>query len=103
MRTASVIVLGMAQNWEPFSPAGKNTGKLAEIITDPVDVPEDLSDNPHPVAGWLGAEEKQVAGGFAWPYIYIHGTPGEGLIGKPASMAASVCSAGCDQRVQASA
>lgn len=64
----------------------QNTGKLAEIITDPVDVPEDLVTTR---ILWLdGLEPGKNKGSKVDShsrYIYIHGTPEEGLIGKPAS------------------
>lgn len=64
----------------------QNTGKLAEIITKPVDVAEDLVTTR---ILWLdGLEPGKNKGGNVDShsrYIYIHGTPEEGLIGKPAS------------------
>lgn len=66
--------------------ARRPTGRIAEILTEPVDVPED-----HVTTRvlWLeGLEEGKNRGpgidSFK-RYIYIHGTPEEGLIGAPAS------------------
>ena len=66
--------------------ARQNTGQLAEILTDAVDVEED-----HVTTRilWLdGLERGKNKGGNVDShnrFIYIHGTPEEGLIGKPAS------------------
>lgn len=66
--------------------ARQNTGQVAEIITEKRDVPED-----HVTTRilWLdGLEEGKNKGGNVDSqnrYIYIHGTPEEGLIGQPAS------------------
>jgi hypothetical protein len=62
------------------------TGKTATIYTDPTDVPED-----HVTTRilWLKGEESGINKGGKVDshgrYIYIHGTPEEGLLGKPAS------------------
>lgn len=62
------------------------TGELARIYTDPTDVEED-----HVTTRvlWLeGMEPGRNKGGNVdsyQRYIYIHGTPEEGLIGQPAS------------------
>lgn len=64
----------------------KNTGNTAAIIKEPVDVPED-----HVTTRilWLEGLEAGVNKGKGIDskerYIYIHGTPEEGLIGTPAS------------------
>lgn len=63
-----------------------STGRLAEIITTPKDVPED-----HVTTRilWLDGQEPGLNRGGQVDsrrrYIYIHGTPEEGLIGTPAS------------------
>lgn len=66
--------------------ARQNTGKIADIITEPVDVEED--DVTTRVI-WLDGLELGINKGgnvdSKSRYIYIHGTPEEGLIGKPAS------------------
>ena len=63
-----------------------NTGQLANIEKAPVDVPEDQVTTR---ILWLdGLEPGKNKGGNVDShsrYIYIHGTPEEGLIGKPAS------------------
>lgn len=63
-----------------------NTGKIAKIISKPVSNPSDLVTSR---ILWLrGLEEGKNRGGNVdshQRYIYIHGTPDEGLIGKPAS------------------
>lgn len=62
------------------------TGEVAQILTDPTDVEED-----HVTTRvlWLaGMEPGKNKGGNVDSYnryIYIHGTPEEGLIGRPAS------------------
>ena len=62
------------------------TGQIADIFTEPLDVEED-----HVTTRvlWLeGMEPGHNKGGQVDSYnryIYIHGTPEEGLIGKPAS------------------
>ena len=66
--------------------ARQNTGRLAKILTDDIDVEED-----HVTTRvlWLdGLELGKNKGGNVDShsrFIYIHGTPEEGLIGKPAS------------------
>lgn len=64
----------------------QNTGKIADIITEPLDVEED--DVTTRVI-WLDGLEPGINKGgnvdSKSRYIYIHGTPEEGLIGKPAS------------------
>lgn len=66
--------------------ARQNTGKLAKILTEAIDVEED-----HVTTRvlWLdGLEAGKNKGGNVDShsrFIYIHGTPEEGLIGKPAS------------------
>lgn len=66
--------------------ARKPTGRIAEIIKDPIDVPED--DVTTRVMWLEGLEPGVNQGGKVDSYkryIYIHGTPEEGLIGRPAS------------------
>lgn len=66
--------------------ARKDSGKLADIITKPVDVPDD--DVTTRILWLDGLEPGKNKGGNVDShsrYIYIHGTPEEGLIGKPAS------------------
>lgn len=66
--------------------ARKPTGRIATIITDPVDVPED--DVTTRVLWLEGLEPGVNQGGKVDShkrFIYIHGTPEEGLIGRPAS------------------
>jgi lipoprotein-anchoring transpeptidase ErfK/SrfK len=59
----------------------KFTGELATIITDKIDVPTDYVTSR---ILWLdGLEEKNKNSKAR--YIYIHGTPEEGLLGTPAS------------------
>lgn len=66
--------------------ARQNTGKVAKIITDPIDIPADAVTTR---VMWLdGLEPGKNKGGKVDShsrYIYIHGTPEEGLIGSPAS------------------
>lgn len=66
--------------------ARQNTGKIATIIKEPIDVPEDEVTTR---VIWLdGLEPGLNKGGNVDSksrYIYIHGTPEEGLIGQPAS------------------
>lgn len=66
--------------------ARQNTGKIADILTSPKDVPTDYVTSR---ILWLdGLEPGKNQGGDVDShsrYIYIHGTPEEGLIGKPAS------------------
>jgi lipoprotein-anchoring transpeptidase ErfK/SrfK len=66
--------------------ARKNTGKTAKIHTDKTDVKEDLITSR---ILWLAGLEPGVNQGKGIDsyqrYIYIHGTPEEGLIGRPAS------------------
>lgn len=66
--------------------ARRDTGKLAEILTEPVDVP---TDHVTTRILWLdGLELGKNKGGNTDSksrFIYIHGTPEEGLIGQPAS------------------
>lgn len=66
--------------------ARKYTGEIAEIYTDETDVKTDFVTTR---ILWLKGEEKGInAGGNVDSYsryIYIHGTPEEGLLGKPAS------------------
>lgn len=66
--------------------ARRPTGRIAEIISDPVDVPED--DVTTRIMWLEGLEPGVNQGGNVDSYrryIYIHGTPEEGLIGRPAS------------------
>lgn len=66
--------------------ARKPTGRIAEIIKDPIDVPED--DVTTRIMWLEGLEPGINQGGKVDSYkrfIYIHGTPEEGLIGRPAS------------------
>jgi len=64
----------------------KNTGCVAEIYTEKVDICED---NVTTRIMWLDGQEKGVnRGGRVDSHeraIYIHGTPEEGFIGEPAS------------------
>ena len=66
--------------------ARKPTGRIAEIIREPKDVPED--DVTTRIL-WLDGMEPGINQGGRVDsykrYIYIHGTPEEGLIGRPAS------------------
>ncbi|CAA6825465.1 MAG: ErfK/YbiS/YcfS/YnhG family protein [uncultured Thiotrichaceae bacterium] len=66
--------------------ARRNTGVIAKIIKDPIDVPSDAVTTR---VLWLdGLEAGKNKGGNVDSkrrYIYIHGTPEEGLIGRPAS------------------
>lgn len=66
--------------------ARQNTGKIAKIIKEPIDIPSDAVTTR---ILWLdGLEPKRNKGGNVDSkrrYIYIHGTPEEGLIGRPAS------------------
>lgn len=66
--------------------ARNDTGKIADIITAPDDVPTDYVTTR---ILWLdGLEPGKNQGGSVDShsrFIYIHGTPEEGLIGKPAS------------------
>jgi hypothetical protein len=64
----------------------KPTGRIAEIIEEPIDVPED--DVTTRIMWLEGLEPGVNQGGKVDSYrryIYIHGTPEEGLIGRPAS------------------
>jgi len=61
--------------------ARQNTGKIAKIYTEEFDSPEDLVTSR---IMWLDGCEAQNRNSHS-RYIYIHGTPEEGLIGKPAS------------------
>lgn len=66
--------------------ARRNTGKIAKIHTEPVDIPED--DVTTRILRLEGMEPGMNRGGEVdsyGRYIYIHGTPEEGLIGRPAS------------------
>jgi len=66
--------------------ARKPTGRIANIIKDPIDVPED--DVTTRIMWLEGLEPGVNQGGKVDSYrryIYIHGTPEEGLIGRPAS------------------
>jgi len=66
--------------------ARRNTGKIAKIYTEPVDIPED--DVTTRILRLEGMEPGINRGGDVDSYkryIYIHGTPEEGLIGRPAS------------------
>ncbi len=66
--------------------ARKYTGEIAEIYTDDTDVNTDFVTTR---ILWLKGEEKGInLGGNTDSYsryIYIHGTPEEGLLGRPAS------------------
>lgn len=66
--------------------ARQNTGKIAKIITEPIDVEED---DVTTRVMWLDGLEPGINKGgnvdSKGRYIYIHGTPEEGLIGQPAS------------------
>lgn len=63
-----------------------NTKKIAKIYTEPVDVKQDLVTTR---IIWLKGLEPDINSGEGIDsykrYIYIHGTPEEGLIGQPAS------------------
>jgi lipoprotein-anchoring transpeptidase ErfK/SrfK len=63
-----------------------NTGRKAEIRTDYVDVKQDEVTTR---IMWLDGQEQRVNKGRGIDshsrYIYIHGTPEEGLLGEPAS------------------
>lgn len=66
--------------------ARRPTGRIADIIRDPIDVPED--DVTTRIMWLEGLEPGVNQGGNVDSYrryIYIHGTPEEGLIGRPAS------------------
>ncbi|MEW5837354.1 MAG: L,D-transpeptidase [Pseudomonadota bacterium] len=66
--------------------ARKPTGRMAEIISEAKDVPED--DVTTRIMWLNGLEAGANQGGKVDSYkrfIYIHGTPEEGLIGRPAS------------------
>lgn len=66
--------------------ARKPTGRIADIIREPKDVPED--DVTTRIMWLEGLEPGVNQGGKVDSYkrfIYIHGTPEEGLIGRPAS------------------
>ena len=64
----------------------ENTGRIAEIYTDTTDIQEDLVTTR---ILWLKGIVPEVNEGEGVDsynrHIYIHGTPEEGLIGKPAS------------------
>ena len=64
----------------------QNIGEIAKIYTDTKDTPEDLITTR---ILWLGGIEPGINEGEKVDsytrYIYIHGTPEEGLIGTPAS------------------
>ncbi|MFC1566912.1 L,D-transpeptidase family protein [bacterium] len=62
--------------------ARKNTNKIAKIYTDAVDIEEDFVTTR---ILWLTGAEKGKNTNSKSRFIYIHGTPEEGLIGKPAS------------------
>lgn len=66
--------------------ARQNTGKVADIVKEPIDVPEDLVTSR---ILWLSGLEPGINKGgnvdSHQRYIYIHGTSEEGLIGQPAS------------------
>ena len=63
------------------------TNEIAQIIEDPIDIPEDVITSR---ILWLdGLEIGRNRGGIVDSksrYIYIHGTAEEGLIGQPASL-----------------
>jgi lipoprotein-anchoring transpeptidase ErfK/SrfK len=63
-----------------------NTGQVADIYTDRIDVEEDYVTTR---IMWLDGQEDNINKGGKKDshnrYIYIHGTPEEGLIGEPAS------------------
>ena len=66
--------------------ARKPTGRIAEIIKEPIDIP---ADDVTTRIMWLEGMEPGINQGGKVDsykrYIYIHGTPEEGLIGRPAS------------------
>ncbi|TAJ13358.1 L,D-transpeptidase [Patescibacteria group bacterium] len=66
--------------------AREPTEKVVEPITSPIDTNEDLVTTR---IMWLEGEEPNINQGSGVDshsrYIYIHGTPEEGLIGQPAS------------------
>jgi len=63
-----------------------NTGQVADIHTDKIDIKEDYVTTR---IMWLNGQENKINKGGNVDshnrYIYIHGTPEEGLIGEPAS------------------
>ena len=66
---------------------GRNdTGEMARIVSDQIDLPED---NITTRIMWLDGQEAGINKGGKRDshsrYIYIHGTPEEGLLGQPAS------------------
>lgn len=66
--------------------ARANTNKIAKIYKDPIDIETDLVTTR---IIWLKGMEPNINSGDGIDsysrYIYIHGTPEEGLIGQPAS------------------
>lgn len=66
--------------------ARANTGSVGEIFTEKIDVLEDYVTTR---IMWLDGQEDNVNKGVNIDshdrYIYIHGTPEEGLLGEPAS------------------
>ncbi len=62
--------------------ARKNTKKIAKIYIDKTDVPEDFVTTR---IMWLKGLESGINLETLKRYVYIHGTPEEGLIGTPAS------------------
>lgn len=62
--------------------ARKNTKKIAKIYIDNTDVPDDFVTTR---IMWLKGLEAGVNLETLKRYVYIHGTPEEGLIGTPAS------------------
>lgn len=66
--------------------ARQPTGKIAEILTDPVDVKTDYVTTRILWLEGLESGKNKGSGIDSYKrYIYIHGTPEEGLIGQPAS------------------
>jgi len=66
--------------------ARRDTGKRATIYTDPVDVPEDhVTTRILRLEGMEPGLNRGKGVDSFRRYIYIHGTPEEGLIGTPAS------------------
>jgi hypothetical protein len=66
--------------------ARKSTGKIAKIYTKPVDIKEDFVTTR--ILRLKGLEKGKNSGKGVDSYsryIYIHGTPEEGLLGKPVS------------------
>lgn len=76
--------IGEGTNLGTIFESRENTGKIAEIHTDNTDTQEDFITTR---ILWLKGMELGVGEGINSynRYIYIHGTPEEGLIGTPTS------------------